>query len=570
MRNFSRIMLVLLMTVASAPGLLWGQGSATGGTITGRVTDQSGAVVPGATVTVTDVATKISKTSTSNKEGLFVFVDMGPATYDIGIVKEGFKHFAIVGQELIVGQALTVNAALEIGTATQTVEVTAAPGAELQTLNSTMGTTLSGNILLSIPNQNRDATSLLVFQPTTAPTFGGAEGNVTGGQVAGSMSDQNTFSLDGGNATSDLEGDNNYVAGNRQYVGPQAAIPTPVESIEEFKVATNNQTADFSDSAGGQVMLVTKRGTNSWHGSGYDYFQADWLNAAGWSTDLVGAKKVKQHQNRFGGALGGPVSSKSFLGGKTYLYGNYEGRRYPNAQSRYERAVPSAMMRDGILQYRDANGNVNAVVLNSGTGCGPTGTGPCDPRGIGLNPLISQLWSKYEPPANDCANSQPEGGDNLNICGFYAPLSLPIRDDFVVGRMDHDIGAKWRLNATYRFFRLVEPTTDQVDIGGLLPGDKLGVPASKSSDPGQPRYGTIGLTGTLTPTLTNNLTLSYLRNDWNWIRAGVPGGVLGVPGVSKSAERQGIRSILWTCKHSRPASALGTATTTRWQIPLPG
>ena len=420
--------------------------------------------------------------------------------------------------------------ALEIGTATQTVEVTAAPGAELQTLNSTMGTTLSGNILLSIPNQNRDATSLLVFQPTTAPTFGGAEGNVTGGQVAGSMSDQNTFSLDGGNATSDLEGDNNYVAGNRQYVGPQAAIPTPVESIEEFKVATNNQTADFSDSAGGQVMLVTKRGTNSWHGSGYDYFQADWLNAAGWSTDLVGAEKVKQHQNRFGGALGGPLGSKSFLGGKTYLYGNYEGRRYPNAQSRYERAVPSAMMRNGILQYRDANGDVNAVVLNSGTGCGPTGTGPCDPRGIGLNPLISQLWSKYEPPANDCSNSQPEGGDNLNICGFYAPLSLPIRDDFVVGRMDHDIGAKWRLNATYRFFRLVEPTTDQVDIGGLLPGDKLGVPASKSSDPGQPRYGTIGLTGTLTPTLTNNLTLSYLRNDWNWIRAGVPGGVLGVPG----------------------------------------
>ena len=87
-----------------------GTGSATGGTITGRVTDQSGAVVPGATVTVTDVATKISKTSTSNKEGLFVFVDMGPAVYDVGVVKEGFKHFAMVGQELIVGQALTLNA----------------------------------------------------------------------------------------------------------------------------------------------------------------------------------------------------------------------------------------------------------------------------------------------------------------------------------------------------------------------------------------------------------------------------------------------------------------------------
>jgi Carboxypeptidase regulatory-like domain len=527
MRTVLRITFTLLVGLTLAPGLIWGQGA---GTITGRIIDATGGVVPSALITVTDPSTKASKTATTNKQGLFVFVDLAPSTYDVTVSKQGFKEASVVGQQLIVGQSLTVNVTLEVGAATQTVEVTATPGAELQTLNSTMGTTMGGDAVLTLPNQNRDATSLLVFQPTTAPTFGGAEGNTTGGQVAGSMSDQNTFTLDGGDSTSDLEGDNNYVAGNRGYVGPQAGIPTPVESIQEFKVATNNQTADFSSSAGGQVMLITKRGTNAWHGSGYDYFQADWLNAAGWNTNIVGAEKVKQHQNRFGGSIGGPLSSKSFLGGKTYIYGNYEGRRYPYANSTYERLVPSDMLRNGILQLRDSGGNIVDYNLATSKQCGTSGGLPCDPRGIGLNPVVSQLWNQYEPQPNDCTGSSIVGGDNLNTCGYHAPLVLPIRDDFFVTRLDHDFGDKWHFTANYRFFRLTQPSTNQVDIGGLLPGDKLGVPASKSSNPAQPRYLVLGLTTTVTPTVTNDFHWSYLRNDWNWIRAGAPTGQLGIPG----------------------------------------
>ena len=247
-------------------------------------------------------------------------------------------------------------------------------------------------------------------------------------------------------------------------------------------------------------------------------------------TNIQNSPKVKQHQNRFGGSIGGPLSSKSFLGGKTYIYGNYEGRRYPYANSTYERAVPSDLLRQGIMQLRDASGNIVDYNLATSTQCGPSGGQPCDPRGIGLNPTINQLWSKYEPQPNDCVNSGPVGGDNLNVCGYHAPLVLPIRDDFFVTRLDHDFGDKWRFTASYRLYRLQEPTTNQVDIGGVLVGDKLGVPASKSSDPGQRRYLVFGLTGTITPTLTNNFNVSYLRNDWNWIRAGVPTGLLGVPG----------------------------------------
>jgi len=248
MRHASRIAISLFLLLVAAPSLLWGQ-AATTGTVIGQVSDQTGAVVPGAQVTLTDVSTKSYQGQPTNSVGRFVFADIKPGTYDVSVTAKGFRKTTVSGQEVVVGQSLTLNLTLEVGTATQTVEVKAVAGAELQTLNSTMGATLGGDIVLALPNVNRDATSLLVFQPMTAPTFGGAEGNTTGGQVAGAMSDQNTFTLDGGNATDDLAGDNNYVAGNRTYVGPQAAIPTPVESIEEFKVSTNNQTADFSSSA---------------------------------------------------------------------------------------------------------------------------------------------------------------------------------------------------------------------------------------------------------------------------------------------------------------------------------
>jgi hypothetical protein len=130
------------------------------------------------------------------------------------------------------------------------------------------------------------------------------------------------------------------------------------------------------------------------------------------------------------------------------------------------------------------------------------------------------------PEPNDCANY----GDHLNTCGYFASLKLGQSQDFGVIRIDHDFGSKWRFMTSYRYFTLVLPSTNQVDIGGLLPGDTKGVPASQSSNPMQPRYWVAGLTGNLTPNLTNEFHISYLRNDWNWIRAGVPTGLFGIPG----------------------------------------
>ena len=512
---------VIVCMILAACLTVWPQAADTG-QITGSVTDPTGAVIVGAKVTLTDKATNTSHSTESNGSGVFTFANVVPGTYDLTASKSGFRDYRFSGARVLVGQLMTVNVQMKLGAAVQEVTVTSTPGAELQTSNSTMGTVISGDALISLPNQNRDATSLLIFQPNTAPTFGGAEGNTTGGQVAGAMSDQNTYTLDGGNATDDLAGDNNYTAYNRGYVAPQAAIPTPIESIQEFKVNTNNMTADFSDADGAQVLLITKRGTDQWHGSLYDYFQADWLNANSWNNNVVGVPKVKEHQNRVGGSVGGRALPGETLGGRTYFYFNYEGRRYPYANGRFEKLTPSALLRQGIIQYRDTEGSVNQINLAAATGCGADGTLPCDPRGLGISPLIQNVWNRYMPDPNDLTKSTFVNGDNLNTQGYFASLKLPITDDFAVARIDHDFGSNWRFNGTYRYYKLVYPSTDQVDIGGLLAGDTKGALASHSSNPQQPRYVSASLTGTISPTMTNHFTLSYLRNDWNWKRVGVP------------------------------------------------
>jgi len=515
------LVVALSCLLALSPSALYSQASSFG-TVGGLVTDPSGAAVVGATVTLTDKATNTPQTTVTNDAGRYAFLNVLPGSYDVRVSMKGFRQVAVPGQEVIVGQTLTVNAKLELGAMAEIVEVKVAQGAELQTENATMGSTVSGDMMLNMPSLNRDATSLLTLQPATAPSVGG--GDVYGGQVAGSLSDQNTYLLDGGNFTSDLEGDNNYTHGG------MGAIPTPIESIEEFKVATNNQTADFSTSAGGQVMLITKRGTNNFHGAAYEFYQSQLFNANSWDNNRHGNPIVKFHDNRFGGGIGGPLLPGKHLGGKTYFYGFYEGHRFPGVATVEEWAVPSALMRQGILQWRDAVGVVHQVDLKTSTACNVTATNPtgvCDPRGIGISPVTSQVWAFVPLPNDQSYNAN--GADALNVQGFRAPLSLPVRDDYAAVRLDHEFGDKWRLFLSYRYSRERAPSTNQIDIGGILPGDKLGVPAAASSNPVDPRYAVLGLNGTLTPRLINEFHLSYLLNDWGWQRQGVTNAISGVP-----------------------------------------
>ena len=514
------------------PALLMGQSNATGaGTITGRVTDATGAIVTDATITITDTETNIALTVASNASGLYVLEGVKPGVYNIEATKPGFRKSVVPKQEVTSASSLTLNFALEVGAVTETVQVQATAEAELQTLNSTMGTSMTGSTILNLPTINRDVSSLVFLQPTSAPTFGGAEGNITSGNIAGNPADQNTYLLDGGNNTSDLDGDNaTYV--NRNGAG---VMPTPVESVEEFRVNTNNMTSDFGTSAGGQVMVTTKRGTNQFHGSAYDFFQSDVMASNDWSNNFNGDPKPKSHYNRFGGAIGGPMLP-DFLGGKTYFYMNYEGERYPRSGP-IQTVVPSDLLRQGIFQIKDASGNLVQYNIATMAICGPNGNQQCDPRGLGMNPVISQLWNKYEPEPNAGTACGDTAQGRVNTQCFRGNLSYPLATNFGVMRIDHDFGAKWRGFASYRYFGEDDPTTNQVDIGGLVAGDKLGQPASQSSFPLQPRYYVAGLTTTITPSLNNDFHFSFLRNFWDWDR--LAASVPQIPGIPASLNMPG-------------------------------
>ena len=181
--------------------------------------------------------------------------------------------------------------------------------------------------------------------------------------MAGTVVDQSTFQLDGGNNTNDMDGSmsvytpsfagdptggisnqSNGVAG-----GPTGVIPTPADSVEEFKVSAALQGADFNSSSGAQVQVVTKRGTNTWHGTVYEYYLDNNFSANLWQNNLNGVPIPNYHYNRFGAAAGGPILPK-MLGGKTYFFANYQGFRWPNSGS-IERAVPSEAMRNGFLTF---------------------------------------------------------------------------------------------------------------------------------------------------------------------------------------------------------------------------
>ncbi|MGA2268296.1 MAG: carboxypeptidase-like regulatory domain-containing protein [Bryobacteraceae bacterium] len=504
--------------MSTLSGIVWAQTASTG-TVLGLVTDPTGAVVPGATVELVDAATKAVRSVTTNAAGRYAFVALPPGTYSIRASATGFKQAVVPAIVVEVTKSYTVNLQLAIGESRLTIEVTATPGAELQTLDSTVGSTIGGDDLLSLPSLQRNVTSFLTLQATSMPQQGPGQSSYYGGQVAGAKSDQNTIMLDGGNVTSSVSGNSDYYT---NYTGaPEAPIPTPVESIQEFRVATTNHTASFTGSSGSQTVLVTKRGGDQFHGSAYEYLQNSDLNANGWNLNRIPQPRPQTRDNRFGGTLGGYIPGLPEKA-KTYFFADYEGRRMLN-RATVTRIVPTDTMKQGILRFRDAAGNLISYNIKTSMQCGTSGNTACDPRGIGLNPLINQMWSKYEPVGNN-----PSSGDGLNTIGFTGAAALPVRSDFGVIRMDHAFGSNWQFTASYRHYvETAAVGNRQVDIGGLLPGDTLGQIATTSGIPRQPRYFVAGLTGMITPSLTSETSVSYLRDWWLWKTAGsfpqVPG-----------------------------------------------
>lgn len=527
MRTNSGKKFVLRIAFIAAMAMQANGQSANTGTLIGTATDASGAVVPGTQVQLRDVTTGASRSASTNSAGQYSFAGVPPGTYSVKATHAGFAEFTVPQVAIEIGRSYTVNLKLEVGTAQQVVQVSSTPGAELQTLDASVGSVLGGDALLMVPTLTRNVASLLLFQPTSIPQQASSQGSSYGGQVAGAHSDQNSIVLDGGNVTNGTSANSDYFVNFNG--GPQAAIPTPVESIQEFRVSTSNHTASFSGASGSETILVTKRGGNEYHGSGYWYLQNSDLNANTWTSNRLGLARPQTRDNRFGGSLGGFIPRLKDSN-KTYFYMNYESRRLV-AQQLYSRMVPTDSLRQGILRFRDASGNIISYNLANAQLCGAQGNSACDPRTLGINPLVSQLWNKYEPNGND-----PSQGDGLNTTGFTAALPLPTTSDFGVMRLDHSFGSKWQAFGSYRIYKEISAVNRQVDIGGLRAGDVKGQPTSVANLPSQPRYVVFGLTGTLTSTLTNELSLSYTREWWYWNTASA---FPQVPGTAAALELGG-------------------------------
>jgi len=476
--------------------------TATTARISGIVTDPNKAVMPGVEVVLTDPATNQRITQTTDESGKYVFPTVSPGVYNITVTKSGFRTTSIPSIKVEVSKSYDIDAELEVGEVKEVVQVTAGGEVELQKSDSTVGNVIAGSVMPRFPALTRQANELLTLQPLTT----------SAGEVAGSRSDQSTFHLDGIDVT------NQSVGGTATYA------QLPIDGIEEFRVGVANPNAAFGRGAGGQVSVISRHGTNEYHGAAYWYHQNDNLNAASWTDKRLGRKpdgtevvrKPELKDNRFGFRFGGPVWPSNE---RAFYFLNYEGRRFPRSTP-ILRIVPTDTLRAGILRFRDAAGNIVSYNLRTSSLCGATGNLACDPRGIGLSPSMSSLWSKM-PAGND-----PSSGDGLNTIGFRANVANPLENDYYNARLDYNISNNWRFDAAFRYF-------GELNGGSTLVSIIDGNTQSFEKFPTRQNMVSAGITGTFSPTLTGEFRFGWVRvrTATDRVRPNASAALLRIPGT---------------------------------------
>jgi len=508
---FSTLLLLIFFFAATAANAQ----TANTGVVRGTITDKAGAVVPDASISLVNTATNETKTETSNGAGEYVIPNVAPGVYNLKISKAGFAVVSFANIRVDVTKSYTYDATLQVSSGSEVVEVSAQAQAELQTADAVVGNVVASNELMTLPTLGRDSRELLTLQPMSTPfesSNGGGFGNA-GGTIAGARSDQNVFNLDGIDIT------DNVIAGGGNQV---PIIPISVETIEEFRVGVTNNNASFQRSEGGQINIISKTGTNSFHGAAYWYHQNSVFNANTWDnghtpngSGLDYTPKTPQHDNRIGVTVGGPV-----IKNKTFFFANYELRRFPQAVE-VERIVPRQSLRDGILTF-----NGVAYPLATSTVCGASGNLPCDPRGIGISPLVQTLWNMM-PAGND-----PNVGDGSNTEGFRTTVPELLKDDFVNFRLDHNFTDKLKFFGRYLYHRDLSPSAAGQGAGqvSFLGGGTSSASANDIRGDGF----TSGLDWQIRDNLINSVHVGWIRSrqDFNVIRPRVSAADLNLPGTS--------------------------------------
>ncbi len=301
--------------------------SASTGALAGTVTDPSGAVISGATVTATSLATGQTRTATTDANGLYKFSLLPPGNYSVNFSAKGFKTIEVPSTTVNVTETVELNRGLEIGAQTQEVTVSST-AVTLQTENATVGGLVSGATVTNLPLSTRNFTQVIDLSPgvtanvATATAVGNGTMDIN---VNGSGSDQNTYMMDGVVTT-------NYGSGGAAQSGSYAGIPIPnPDSIQEFKVQTSQYDAAYGQNPGANVNVVTKSGTNQFHGSAWEFnrnniFDAnDFFYKFSELSNKLPNKPPTVKQNQFGGTFGGPIIKDKF-----FAFGSYQGTRQLN------------------------------------------------------------------------------------------------------------------------------------------------------------------------------------------------------------------------------------------------
>jgi hypothetical protein len=431
----------MLLCIVLSCSLAFGQSATT--SLRGTIKDPSGALVPNATVSITDQSVDKTLTATTNNEGTYQFPQIPPARYLITVTAQGLGSESKTA-ELLVNQPATIDFKLSIQTNSVTVDVTASA----QTLNTTdasMGNSVDNQMIQALPMDGRDPVSLLALQPGVLYLGEGGGNSATGNQentdsrqgaVSGSRSDQGNITLDG------LD-DNDQVNGYA-FTG---VLRSTLDSTEEFRVTTSNGTADAGRSSGAQISLITKKGTNKYHGSAYEYYRPTNTVSNNWflknSQLSAGQPNIpaKYLRNVFGASAGGPIKKD-----KIFFFANFEGLRQA-IDDIATQTVPTAAFQAGTIQYQDGNGNTDTITtpelqaLDAPCASNTFNGAPVCPWGPGPDPNVLSYYAKV-PVATGSAS-----GDGLNNGSLFFPVKVPTTQNTSIIKLDANLTNKQQIFA---------------------------------------------------------------------------------------------------------------------------
>lgn len=479
----------ILLCILSTVTLSFSQLATT--SLRGTVKDPSGALVPGAKVTIIDKATGKSYTAVADSAGQYTFAQIPPARYEITAGASGFGN-QTKSAELLVNQPATIDFALRVEASTVTVDVSAV-AQTLNTSDASLGNSADNELIQALPSETRNVPDLLSLQPGVLYLPNSDDSRT--GAVNGGRSDQ-------GNVTIDGVDDNDQVNGYA-FTG---VLRQTQDSIEEFRVTTSNANADAGRSSGAQISMVTKSGTNKFHGAAYEYYRPpltaanNWFNKQAQLNEGLPNTPTKVLRNIFGGSFGGPI-----LKDRLFFFGNYEGTRQAE-DAQVIQTVATQSYAAGNIIYPDASGNLQTLSVTDiqalDAGCQICNT-TAYPNGPGPNPNALAYFNSMP-----LANGTLEGdGYNEGSYSFASPNPV-------------------RLNTSIVRFDYTPSDRHKIFIRGQLQDDNTQYPEQFPGQGPSQIYqsnnkGIIaGDTWTISPSLVNDIRYGFVRQGVNYVGVG--------------------------------------------------